>query len=211
MFIVPDYQLAVDYRGRNFASGPEDPLTLAENAAWRLAWEQPQFSAHAGVSAPQRLIILSILVLISGQVLVAPRASFLVLGWALAVFFTMVALFRCVLLAAGLYAAWIRHTAASEIMAQHDEDLPVYTVLVPLYREPGSVPQLIGALTRLDYPADRLDIKLVLEADDEATLNAVQLLDFPDSFRCCVCRHCRRAPSPKPAISHWRRRRARTW
>jgi cellulose synthase/poly-beta-1,6-N-acetylglucosamine synthase-like glycosyltransferase len=186
-------QSAADY--------PEDPLALAENAAWRLAWEQPQFSAHSGISAAQRWSLFAILLLLSAMVLIAPRTSVLMLGWALAVLFTFVALFRCVLLVAGVYAAWHVRTAVPEHMTPGDAGLPVYTLLVPLYREPGSVPQLVAALTRLDYPADRLDIKLVLEADDGDTFAAIQKLDLPAQFE--VLRVPALAPRTKPKACNY--------
>lgn len=160
-----------------------DALSLAENAAWRLAWEQPQFSAHAGISAWQRLIFLTMLLALSGLVSLAPRLSILMLSWGLAGFFTIVALFRCLLLGAGVHAAWRRHNQAPDAVLLSDEELPVYSVLVPLYREAGSVPQMIGALTRLDYPGHKLDIKLILEADDAQTIVAVQSMRLSAQFQ----------------------------
>ncbi|KJF75152.1 glycosyltransferase family 2 protein [Agrobacterium arsenijevicii] len=59
-----------------------------------------------------------------------------------------------------------------------DRDLPIYTVLVALYREEAVVEQLIRALERLDWPRSRLDIKLVCEADDDATIEAIQRINF---------------------------------
>ena len=47
-----------------------------------------------------------------------------------------------------------------------DDDLPVYTILVPLLHEAHLVPDLVAALGRLDWPRERLDIKLIVEADD---------------------------------------------
>ena len=61
-----------------------------------------------------------------------------------------------------------------EAMAVPDRDLPVYTVLVPAYREPEVVEPLIAHLVGLEYPADRLDIKLLLEADDTETVEAAR-------------------------------------
>lgn len=55
-----------------------------------------------------------------------------------------------------------------------DIDLPVYTVLVPLHREARVVPRLLPALCALDYPADKLDLKLLLEASDRETIAAVE-------------------------------------
>lgn len=55
-----------------------------------------------------------------------------------------------------------------------DIDLPLYTVLVPLHREARVVPRLLPALCALDYPADKLDLKLLLEASDRETIAAVE-------------------------------------
>jgi cellulose synthase/poly-beta-1,6-N-acetylglucosamine synthase-like glycosyltransferase len=52
------------------------------------------------------------------------------------------------------------------------ESLPVYTVLVAAYREPEVIRRLIASLLAIEYPVDRLDIKLLLEEDDEATIAA---------------------------------------
>ncbi len=51
---------------------------------------------------------------------------------------------------------------------------PVYTVLVPLYREVNVARNILVSLERLDYPRAQLDVKFLLEADDPATLNALQ-------------------------------------
>jgi glycosyltransferase XagB len=52
--------------------------------------------------------------------------------------------------------------------------LPIYTVMVALYRETAVVPQLIAALDALDWPRSLLDVKLVCEADDLETLDAIR-------------------------------------
>lgn len=64
--------------------------------------------------------------------------------------------------------------AKTLVPLQQDGELPVYTVLVALYREEAVVEQLVSALERLDWPKSRLDIKLVCEADDAATIEAIQ-------------------------------------
>ncbi len=50
---------------------------------------------------------------------------------------------------------------------------PVYSVFVALYHEAAVVPQLIETLDCLAWPAACLDIKLICEADDDATLAAL--------------------------------------
>ncbi|RFC67125.1 MULTISPECIES: glycosyltransferase family 2 protein [Mesorhizobium] len=51
---------------------------------------------------------------------------------------------------------------------------PVYTVLVALWREANMAPQLLEALSGLDWPKDRLEIKLICEADDPETIAAIE-------------------------------------
>lgn len=53
-------------------------------------------------------------------------------------------------------------------------ELPVYSVLVTLYRETEVVPQLLTALGRLQWPRSKLEIKLICEADDHATLSLLR-------------------------------------
>src|SRR5262249_12671749 len=57
--------------------------------------------------------------------------------------------------------------------------LPIYTVLVPAYREASVLPILAKALSELDYPHHRLDVKLLLEADDRETIAAARALQLP--------------------------------
>lgn len=46
---------------------------------------------------------------------------------------------------------------------------PVYTILCPLYREANVVADLVAALDRLDYSKHALDVKLIVEGDDDET------------------------------------------
>ncbi|UJW84946.1 glycosyltransferase family 2 protein [Devosia sp. SL43] len=55
-----------------------------------------------------------------------------------------------------------------------DEELPIYSVLIPLHNEAAMVPQLFEAMWALDYPPARLDIKFVVEAASSDTVAAVQ-------------------------------------
>lgn len=56
---------------------------------------------------------------------------------------------------------------------------PVYTVLVPLYKERNVARNILVALGKLDYPSDKLDVKFLLEADDPDTLEAITAAGIP--------------------------------
>jgi hypothetical protein len=67
-----------------------------------------------------------------------------------------------------------------------DRDLPRYTLLCPLYREQRVAGSLLAALGRIDYPAAKLDIRLILEADDAETLAAVRARPLPPTVEILV-------------------------
>ena len=71
---------------------------------------------------------------------------------------------------------------APEIAPLTDAELPVYTVLVALHREAAVVGRLVAALSALDYPAAKLDIKFLIEADDRDTAAALARIPFPARF-----------------------------
>lgn len=54
--------------------------------------------------------------------------------------------------------------------------LPVYTILIPLYKESGTLPKLLKAIESLDYPKAKLDVKLIVEEDDTQTIDAIKKL-----------------------------------
>ena len=69
---------------------------------------------------------------------------------------------------------------------QTEIDLPVYSVVVPLYREAREVERLVASLGRLDYPRAKLDILVVVEANDVSTLKALDRMALPACFRVIV-------------------------
>ena len=58
-------------------------------------------------------------------------------------------------------------------LATLSEDLPIYTVLVPLFHEQQMVAQIMRGLDALRYPRDKLDIILITEEVDPLTSQTV--------------------------------------
>jgi glycosyltransferase XagB len=73
-----------------------------------------------------------------------------------------------------------------------DDELPVYTVVIALYREAAVVADLVAALDALDYPKSKLDIKLVVERRDLETLGRISELRLPARYEIVV------APAGEP-------------
>lgn len=77
-----------------------------------------------------------------------------------------------------------------------DRRLPVYTVAVPLFREETVLGKLIAALTALDYPAAKLDIRLLVEEHDEGMRAALAARVLPPNFEVVIVPHGQ--PQTKP-------------
>jgi cellulose synthase/poly-beta-1,6-N-acetylglucosamine synthase-like glycosyltransferase len=63
-----------------------------------------------------------------------------------------------------------------------EEDLPIYTILLPLYKEPEVLPSLILSIKKIEYPATKLDVKLLIEEEDQETISALKAISIPESF-----------------------------
>ena len=100
---------------------------------------------------------------------------------------------RLVLCARGLP----RSEEAAPAPWDDDDALPVYTVLVPLYREAAVVGGLLEAIRRLDYPPGKLDVKLLVEADDEETIAALAALDPGPPYELVVVPDAQPKTKPK--------------
>ncbi len=87
------------------------------------------------------------------------------------------------------------------------DELPVYSILVPLFHETSVLGQLLGALTRLDYPQHKLDIKLILEESDILMQRAVAGIRLPPQFEVIVV-PCG-SPQTKPRALNYALRFAR--
>ncbi|MFN3312750.1 MAG: glycosyltransferase family 2 protein [Hyphomonas sp.] len=57
--------------------------------------------------------------------------------------------------------------------------LPVYTLLIALKDEAATIPQLAASLRALNYPPERLDVKLLIETGDRVTRKAVLAEHWP--------------------------------
>lgn len=86
------------------------------------------------------------------------------------------------------------------------QDWPFYTVLVPLFREANMVPQLMSALAKLDYPSEKLEIFMICEAIDPATIAQVRKR-IGGVFRLIIVP--RGTPQTKPRALNYALRHAR--
>jgi glycosyltransferase XagB len=63
------------------------------------------------------------------------------------------------------------------------DTLPMLTILIPLYKEANMVGQIAEMLKAIEYPEEKLECLILIEADDRPTAIAAMLIDWPDFVR----------------------------
>lgn len=151
---------------------------LAIRSVRRLAAELPPLSAqHLGRRrGAEGTVALSAAAL--AMALVAPAATFATAALLLTLFFYNCAVWK-------LAAAFGRQRPL-RLERVPDSKLPTYTLLVPLYQEADIVEDLIRHLGGLDYPTAKLQVLIVLEADDRASRAAIDREKLPPHFETIV-------------------------
>ncbi|MEM1267585.1 MAG: glycosyltransferase family 2 protein, partial [Pseudomonadota bacterium] len=151
-------------------------------------------AGHSCAALPWPRIAWLVVPVIGAALLFAPLAALAVLiAWISVINFATMA---------------IRATALVESMRTRQVSAPVIPIgaapkppprislLIPLLREDVVLRHLIVALERLEYPKDRLDVKLVLEDDDVATPLALAQVERPEWIK--ILRAPRDALRTKP-------------
>lgn len=165
--------------------------SIAHRAAFDLPKRAPDLSARNGISPFQLAVLSALAMVLSFGGFLAPGLTLGILGASMSLLFLGIIVLR---LAASLLDNPVE--PAIQTLRVEDAALPVYTIIVALYREKRIAARLIDALARIDYPAAKLDIKLVLETDDLETLEALGSIAMPGNIDMVIAP--RGAPRTKP-------------
>src|SRR6185437_2006582 len=181
---------------------------LSRQAVYELADLDPEMSARTVFTAPQ---MIAAYVLISAVLLglaIAPIGTLITLNVGFGLFYLGNFIFKGVMISVGGgRSVTVDESIAIEARALREEDLPVFTVLVPMFREARMLPMLAQSLRSLDYPLGKLDIKIVLEAGDTETIEAARGLGLEGVFELIIVP--RSQPQTKPKACNFALRFAR--
>jgi glycosyltransferase XagB len=167
------------------------------NAVQELVETAPEESAHFVLSRGQVIFGVGLLLAILVFGVITPVQTIVAIS-IFAVFFY---------LAFGIYRFWLVYRSIEhdlhlpvsdeDVAALSERTLPVYTILVPLYKEAAIIPHLVDSIEKLDYPPTKLDVKLLLEEDDEESVAAVAEMNLPPQFQAIVVPHAHPKTKPK--------------
>jgi cellulose synthase/poly-beta-1,6-N-acetylglucosamine synthase-like glycosyltransferase len=157
----------------------------------------PENSAARTVTTAQKAFMLPLALAIVVAFVIAPRATAVALVGLASLFYLSTSLYKFRLIYKALGHPYEVETTDEEIAALDERTLPVYSILVPLYKEAGVLPALVTALECLDYPKTQLDILLLCEEDDEESILAIEAMGLPPHFRLIVVPEGKPKTKPK--------------
>lgn len=159
------------YRGRRYITHTRLPL---------------EHSAFITILPWQKMLLASVLFLLSVCFLIVPLST----GIVLVAILSLVYFADTVFSAALVYLSLRRPPELAfteEQLAKHTVGkLPVYTILCPLYKEAAVLPHFVASISQLDWPESRLEVLLLLEENDSDTISAARAAGLPSYIKTVI-------------------------
>lgn len=158
--------------------------SLHTKAIYGLHDRKPEESAFTTMIKPQIIFLCVIFLGIALGLWFYPNQVIIGLFAFVQVFYLLAIFYKFIISMAGIKN---RFTASKNDKIEKSPEIreyPVYTVLVPLLREPENViKNIINAINNLDYPRNKLDIIFLFEGNDYKTINMAKSMRPTSSWR----------------------------
>lgn len=168
-----------------------------KRAVFELANKDRERSSLVSFTDSQILIIAITLAVTTTSLFLWPINTIVVLNLIITFIFFGSVFFKFYLAIVGATVELQQYVEEEEVEDLRDDELPLYTIQLPVYKESEVVKSLVRRLRYLDYPTHLLDIKLLIEEDDDMTLNAIRELEIPAIFEPLIIPHHQPKTKPK--------------
>lgn len=182
-------------------------LEQSDESLYQLYEQQPTNSAIVTFSRQQKIAGIFILIVLVMCFVMNYEATLLGINILLQCLYALFTALKMGILARGLNKRRQISYTDEQVAAIDERQLPVYTLLIPVYKEAAIAPHIAERLDALDYPKHKLDIRILLEEDDEETIAAFRALNLPSHFTLLVVPDTQ--PHTKPKACNYGLIRAR--
>lgn len=180
---------------------------LLEESTQKLVNEQPQNSAHITFTKPQLGALGVVLFLTLVSLGLDWFHTIIAVNIAIQLFYFSMSLFKFMIIMYGTRDYAQIRFSKEDIDAIDERTLPVYTILVPMYKESEVIPHLLENIEQLDYPKAKLDVRLLIEEDDLEAQHILKEMKLPPYYTIIVVPHS--LPKTKPKACNYGLIRAR--
>jgi hypothetical protein len=148
-----------------------------QNAMLDLYNRSPDQSAVKVLYPKQKYFIIGAIGAVTVAAVINPLVTFMVLFAAISIGYFIVNPIKIYISIRGFKGGRApTRITRGEMLWTRDEDFPVYTVLIPVFREASILANNMRNMYHLNYPKDKLDIKILMEERDEETINEAKAL-----------------------------------
>ena len=155
---------------------------IADQAANELWNQNPVLSARTVASRGQKVGFAVLLVVLVVALVLWPIGTVIVLIAGTSLVFLAGTAFKFFISLRGARFDLVERVSDGAVEALDDDALPRYTVLVPVFKEANIVAQLVKNLGGIDWPANRLEVFVLIEESDHETRAAFEASSPPDHF-----------------------------
>ena len=148
-----------------------------ESSIHDLAKKNARLSAKYNAPYWLKIIYLSLFLGFTSLFFFNIKAALLITNCVILFGLSFIVFFKIALSIIGLCARKKKMVDPADI---NEEELPVYSILVALYKEnQTTLNNLFSSLKKIIYPAHKLDIKILLEDDDHTTIQIIKKMRLP--------------------------------
>ena len=186
---------------------PITPAKQGSQLGAGLAFGRKRFITHSTLSVHhtalktfvlwQKLLLLAVVSGLAVGIAIDPSATLTGFIAILTAIYFIDVLFNLFLVLKSLHFPPEISFSDKELSDLDEKGLPIYSILCPLYHEAQVLPQFIANIEKLDWPKNKLDVLLLLEEDDQETIDAARKLDKPNYLRVIIVPHSQPKTKPK--------------
>jgi cellulose synthase/poly-beta-1,6-N-acetylglucosamine synthase-like glycosyltransferase len=151
-----------------------------------LADRVPLVSARSLVSKGQRNFFIGLALLLILGLILSVRITFTVILAFFTLIYVLAVVYRVYLFLRSSRSDGVDIVSDEDALRVPERDLPFYSILIAAYREGSVIAKLIDNVSKLDYPVSRLEVLLLIEEDDEETLEVLRRTDAGPQFKLVV-------------------------
>jgi len=155
---------------------------LLEESTSKLAIEQPHNSASKTFSRGQIIFFIAAAAIFSAGLFYDALSTLIIANVSVQIFYFFMTLFKFLIILHGSKSGAQYRFTEEQLNAIDERDLPIYTILVPMYKESQVIPQLIRNIERLDYPKAKLDVRVLIEKDDIEAQHVLKNMKLPPYY-----------------------------
>ncbi len=157
----------------------------------------PHLSAAQTFTNHQQLFILMVFMSLILGLILGPITTLKIVVAVLSFIYFIDVIFNLFIIMRSLHSPPEISPNDESIQALQDKDLPIYSIMCPLYKEANILPYFLEAIEKMDWPKNKLDVMLLLEEDDKQTIEVAKKLNLPSYFRILVVPDSQPKTKPK--------------